>query len=354
MVSTQKTIREEKKTRAGFGKVFFVALLLLGISAPQAHAGYWGESISAAIMKQAMEKIYNQIQGVLLGTLKVAAVQTLNAQVGQLIGGGVTGKPLFITNYNSFLYQDPLQKTNLYMNDFFTSTTRGKGSSANYISAGDVSGVSNNYPGYLEQLGRQATTDKNTTSQYSLDQYTSSPQTMFTEGDWRGFNAFVSNPANNPYGYTLMAESAYQNKLSSEIEIQKVKAQSSGFQPVEKSGQVVTPAGSLEALTTNVQNMGNNIITNATNPSELLSGVVTSMVNKTVNGLVQTGIGQVQANIQREIGGVAGQVNGTLRDATQSLGPAARFMPAVIQKININAGSGAPAIPSNTISGPAY
>jgi hypothetical protein len=298
---------------------------LLVFSAPQAHADVWGTTMAATIMKQAMEKIYDQIQGVLLGSLKVAAVQLLNSQINQLVGGS-SGQALFITDYNSFLYQTPRQKTNLYMNDFFTLSTRGKSSSSNYISAGDVSsGLGGNYTQYLVSMAKQATVNSGTTTiQYDLDSYASSPSTMFSEGNWRGFNAFFSNPANNPYGYTLLAENAYQKKLAENQKTAEVQAQSSGgFLPVQSNGKVIAPAGSIEAITTRVQNMGNDIIANASNPAEFLSGVVTSTVNQTINRLVQQGIGQVQSSIQREINNVSSQTSTSLKSSVSTSGPAA-------------------------------
>lgn len=322
------------------------------VSVPQARADMWGANIGSAIMKQAMERINDQMQGMLLGSLKVAAVQLLNNNINQLIGGGSTGQALFITNYETFLYREPMQETNLYMNDFFTLTTRGKGSSSNYIGVGNMgSGVRGNYSGYLIDQARRQTTDYNSYSQMNLDEYTPSPEVMFAEGDWRAFNAFFSNPANNPYGYTMMAEEAYYNKLSSSVDTQKIKAQSSGFRPVERNGQVVTPTASIEAVTTSVQTMANNIITNATNPAEFLSGVVSAMVNRTINTLIQQGVGQVQANIQREIGNVNGQVGRELNNATQTFGPAARFIPSVLQQTSINVNSSTQAPPSSNTSG---
>lgn len=307
-------------------------------SMPTAHAGVWGESLAAASLKQMMEIIYRNIEGVLLGTLKVAATQVINTQINQLVGGGTTGQALFITNYESFLYEEPLQKTNLYMNDFFTLTSRGKYASANYVGVGNIGGnIEGNYSSYLVNQAKNATINRSSQQpQINLEEYTESPRAMFAEGDWRAFNAFFSNPANNPYGYTILAEEAYQNKLAQEIEIQTVKAQSSGFKPVEKGGQVITPSATIDSLVSNIQNMGNNIITNASNPAEFLSSVVTGMVTKTINGLIQRGIGQVQANIQREIGNVTGQVNSSVRGATQSFGPGAQFIPSVIQQTNVN------------------
>lgn len=294
----EKMARKLIKQVTTSGLIFFGLVFCLF---PQpARADAWGANMGAAIMKQMLERIARQIEGSLLGSLKMAAVQMLNNQVGQLIGGGASGQPRFITNFNDFLYQGPRQRTNLYMNDFFTLTTRGRGASANYVSARSGGG---NYVGYLESVGRKATVESEASCTVDLEE-SANAETMFEEGDFRGFNAFVSNPCNNPYGYALEAEDAYQGELMRQQEAAAIEAQSSGFLGAKQGNMVITPAGSIEAATTNIQNLPNQIIASASNPTELLNGVVSAMANQVVNNLVRNGIGQVQTNIRREIGSV--------------------------------------------------
>lgn len=340
---TKGKIRGRSAKRVMISGLMFLSAVFFLFPQP-VRADAWGANFAAAVMKEMLEKITRQIEGSLLGSLKMAAVQMLNNQVGQLIGGGTSGQARFITNFNDFLYQGPQQRTDLYMNDFFTLTTRGRGSSANYVGTGG-----GNYSGYLESVGRQAI--GGTQGEINLEEYTASPQTMFAEGDFRAFNAFFSNPYNNPYGYSLEAEKAYQNKLAMEQQAAIVEAQSSGFLGAKRGDAVITPAGSIEAATTNIQNIPNQIIASATNPGEFLSGVVSAMANKVVTNLVQNGIGQVQANIQREIGGVNSQVNSALKQATNLYGPAAPFTTSVLQR-SIQVNPSTPAIPNNGTDGP--
>ncbi len=309
---------------------------------PAAHAGVWGESIAATILDQALTTIKDQIQGAILGTLKVTAIEMLNSRVAQLIGGSSAGDALFITDWYDFLYETPAQKTRLFMNDFFTLSTRGKYASANYVGIGDVAnGVSGNYPAYLVARAQKAI-DLNVIDQktgslmvYDLDQYADNPDQLFQEGDWRGFNAFISNPMNNPYGFQMVSEARYAQQLALNQQISETKAQSSGFIGQEKNGITVTPAAVIQGMTVDVQNIGNNLIAAAENPGEFLSGVVGAMVNRTVSSLVQRGVGQVQANIQREIRNVDNKVVGALNNATQALGPAARFTSEVSQRTDV-------------------
>lgn len=328
--------------------MMFLTLAFFG-SPEKALAGAWGEPTQAAFLENMLAKIARQMEGAVIGQLKMAAVQMLNNQVGQLIGGGAAGQPRFITNFNDFLYQGPLERTNLYMNDFFTLTTRGRGSSANYIGIGDAGGIGGGYASYLRSVGTQATVQKGTTGRMNLEEYTASPQTMFAEGDFRAFNAFFSNPYNNPYGYSLEAEKVYQDKLAKEQQAASVEATSSGFLGAKQGDTVIAPAGSIQAMTTKIQNLPSDIIANATNPAELMGGVVSAMANQVVNNLVRNGIGQVQANIQRQIGGVSAQVNSARNQATGLLGPAAPFTTSVLQR-SIQVNPSTPTL-SNTVTG---
>jgi len=337
------TLQCQKKIHRYFAKSFFVFVVLFSLLGfmPTAKA-YWGEAIYAMLYDNVYDKITYSIQGAMLGTLKVAAIQALNGQISQLAGGS---QPVFITDWNKFLYTTPQQQTNLYMQNFFQGSTRGKFSSANYIGIGESGeSVSGNYAGYLVAQAQSSINGSEGTATYDLDQY-GNPDKMFEEGDFRGINAFFK-PANNPYGYSLMAENAYLAELERQKEIARVQAQSSGFLGVEQNGITTTPAGSIQAMVTDVQTLGNKVIAGAQNPGEFLSGVVLAVVNTTVNQVVQRGIGEVQSTIQREVGSVNNQIYSAMNQATETFGPAANFTSSLIQRTNVNVNTNTPAPPS--------
>jgi hypothetical protein len=94
---------------------------VIALSTPVAQADAWGANQAAAVWTWVVNKIGRHIEGVLLGSLKMTAMNLLNSQIGQLIGGGATGAPRFITNWQDALYVDPMRNTQLAMNDFFTN-----------------------------------------------------------------------------------------------------------------------------------------------------------------------------------------------------------------------------------------
>lgn len=326
---------------------------MVSFSAPQAKADIWFIGAVWEALGEVFDQLGELIKGMMLGALKSAATQVLNDQINRLVGGTSAGKALFITNYQSFLYQEPLQKTNLYMNDFFTLSTRGTGASANYISVGDTGGLGGSYSSYLIQQAKQATVDSSQSQpQMTLDQYTASPQQMFQEGDWRAFNSFFSNPANNVFGYTIMAEQQYQSKLSSEQQARAVESQSSGYIGSKKNGNIVAPAATIESLAGNVQSIGPSLIASATNMQEFIASAVAAAAGQMVNKLIQQGVGQVQANIQKEVNSVKSEVGNAQNDAVRGGGPGAQFSASVTQRtgVSINPNAPAPPRPSN-ISG---
>ena len=78
-------MRISRKYLSNSLKAIFVLVLFLNFSfaATPAKAGVWGEAFAATILDQALNTIKRQLEGAILGTLKVAAISVLNSQVGQ-------------------------------------------------------------------------------------------------------------------------------------------------------------------------------------------------------------------------------------------------------------------------------
>lgn len=314
-----------------------ILVLSVGLSASPARAGYWGESLMAVTLDQLITTIKSQIEGAILGTLKVAAVTMLNSKVGQMVGGSSAGNSMIISDWDQFLYQAPAEKVNVYMNDFFSSVTQGKYASANYVGVGDTQGdVNGGYVAYLVGGAQQSIGMEGSAGgfQYNLDEFSSSPEQIFQNGDWRGFNAFVSNPMNNPWGFQIATQGVFSEQLAKEQKKADVKSKASGFKAPEAGGKTVAPVATIEGMVKDTQNIGNQIIAAAKNPGEFLSGVVGALVNKTITNLVQRGVGQVQANIKREIGNFDKKVTAKLNQVDKQLGPAAKYLKTTSQRVD--------------------
>lgn len=400
-------------------KKMLLTIILCGgivLATPAAQADAWGANQAAAVWTWVVNKIGRHIEGVMLGSLKMVAMNLMNSQIGQLIGGGgISGAPRFITNWQDALNVDPQRNAQLYMNDFFTLTTRGMASSANYVGAASSSvkttgsqsgsgvgsvgactgktlgntcsnsdnepgtceflyeavgsdnglrcmipttsgmttsplnnplamgdpfalraegmtasssvGSSANYAQYLQKIGKAAIAGDSEKTM-TLNEFTSSPQAMFQQGDWRAFDSFVSNPLNNPYGYSIAAEQAYQTKLAQEKEIAKTEAIAyQGFKGTEgPGGSVTTPGITIKGLMDNANDFGNKIIAGASNPAELAGSLASAAVSKAINGLVNRGIAAVQNAVMKPINDLNRQVTSAINEVNGIVGPAAQLM----------------------------
>lgn len=305
-----------------------VALLLsaviIFVPLESVRADAWGANYSAAILKQTMERIAIEIHGAIMGALKQAAAETINSTVNSLISSGGTTGALYITNWDDWLVNQPAETTKTYMNDFWTLTTKGTTSSGNYISAsGSSEGTTGSYTNYLKEQAKKVTTES-TLPQTDLSNYVSDPSEMFSAGNWQGFSSFVSNPANNPFGFTLMSQSAYQEKL--EYEKKKAETQAvayKGFKAQTSGSSVITPGSTIADMYSNTQDLGNKIIASAQSIPE----VITAVVTRIATNAIRQGIGNAQRNVQREINNVTSGVRRDVNETVQQSGPGTIFKP---------------------------
>jgi hypothetical protein len=299
-----------------------VWLVLVTVPVHYAHADVWGSTWGATIWKQFAETFQIQIQGISLGTAKNAAVQVIISQVNGMVGGNGLQGPMYITDWQQFLYDQPQQKTRAYMNDFFTLTTGGRASSLNYrsiaqsgasgtvadgsmgkklwlsqegivagVSTGAKGGSSGNYPAYLKEAALRSI--NNPIPKMDLLEYTSSPDAMFREGNWKAFNAFFTNEVNNPFGYTLLTQKIHDKKLAAEEEKAATIAKSyNGYTGKMDGDKVSLPGGTAEKLFVNAQDLQNKMLTGATTPSELAASLAANAAVKQIQELFQgKGIG---------------------------------------------------------------
>jgi hypothetical protein len=333
-------------------KASFLLLIVIFSLYPN-RASAWGDAIPAAIIKQTMETIRRTIEGALLGTLKVAAIEVLNSQVMGFVGGAVGSDSKVITNFEDFIDTVAEEEAErIVVNDFLSQSLRGKGSVANYIKVDTNGGIRADYDAFLRDAILETVRDRKRISQNDYAECSTSgsdPRVAIDEGDLRAIGCMLASEKNNPIGISLAAEEAYDVEYQKKSQEQIVKAQSSGYAPAtDKEGNIITPSGSIENLVNNVTNLGSDIITGATNPGEFLSGVVVSVVNRTVSNLVQKGVGEVQGKIRREIRNVDRKIVGAKNDAERSLGPGAIFIDAALEQRVKTKKTTAPKIPQTT------
>lgn len=325
-----------------FRSILVSIVLVVGfsLSAVPARAEFWGTNYTAAIIDYMFEQLSYQIEGMLLTNLKGAAIEMLNEQVQEMLGGGSGGNALYITNYQDYIQGIAMDNTQDMMNDFFTNSTRGKYASANYMEVGSVGGASVDMDmAGLIQNAMQTTGVDGRAFQYTFDQLSSGSSISGGLGSMRDLNLLVSNPMNNPMGASMVATEAYNRTLSENVDIQKVKAMSSGFIPNESDGEVVTPAGSIEAMTTSVETMSNDVISNAENYGEIMGGMISSYATKAISKMVQKGVGKAKSEFSGGSGNIGGQISNYSSDNLSTNGMGSQFSSEFGQQTNVQSRS---------------
>lgn len=202
---------------------------------------------------------------------KQTAIILINKSVQSLIGNNNNGKPQFITNWNEYLYLNPQQRANGYMNSFFNRATGGRLSVLN-------EGISNSYDSYMVTQAQKANAGQ--PCAVDIQNYTSNPNQMFVDGNLRGFMAFLK-PCNNPVAFATIAGNERAAQIEKEQNIAKLQ-QSNGFLPKMIGNVIMAPASLYENALTGIDQMGNNMLVNAKTYPELLAATAINIGSKTL------------------------------------------------------------------------
>lgn len=326
-----------KKINFFFLSLLFFVFLFSPIASHKAHAGIWGEAIVASLKKQVMEEIYDNIKGIMLSVSKQAAIEALNEEVNSLVSGSGSSGARFITNWEDFLVRQPEQKTQSFINDYISQTTGGRGSLSGYAGADEIFGeegfYNQSYASELEAIAMnivEAQSDENTPEVT----YYEDPNYMFDDGTFRKLNLYLGG-INNPFSYSLDIQKKYQEELEKErFEAQTYAIANQGFLGTSTSGntssddlayaneEIVTyPGILLKEKVANVENLGNEMIVNATHIQEIIPSIANKLLSETIKG----GFNTVQSQIQKEFGNIQRNVTNEINSSVQQIGPRAFF-----------------------------
>lgn len=356
------------KNHYPFLKIILLIFSLIGFSffpPKKTEAAAWPQTDPA--IKAALEKFDEMIKGAIMGAAKQAATTALNIQITTLLGGGAQGQ-LFISDFRDFLIDQPVERTKQFMNAYLDQTVSGRGSLSNYIPSGDYDfyqsfarnseGVGNNafaygmarsnpaYFGVVKAAQAQGIDTSNFPASYLINYpaqlvagakaltiektepkvtYAGNPRTMFASGNFKNLDTYLSG-INNPWAYNLNAEHKYQEELEKQKEVAKTEGESgNGYLGVKKNGQIVTPADTIAATVASVQDLGNKVMSGIENPTELVTFVAGSYVNKYVTAAFQKGLVSVNAKIGKATVKLQGGIQQINREAQNINNSATRF-----------------------------
>ncbi len=239
------------------------------------------------IIKKGLEIIYDTVDGIVLGTLKQAAIQMLNQQIDQLAGSGARGEPAFITNWQDFLIQQTEARVDTYMNDYLSQVTQGRNSISDY------EGFSHAF--HLSQI---IETNESTEKKRPKITYEGNVEDMFNCGSFRNLEVYFSG-INNPWTFEIDYQQEKEKKLEEEKFIAQTKAIAyKGFTgtPAEENDphSVTFPGGLTESIMANTQKMPAEAIVNATSMQEVIVAIVGQVISKAI----QQGFSSVQKKLQ--------------------------------------------------------
>lgn len=322
-----------------------VAAFLFVGSAPAVRAEAWGTNAAAAILKEVLERTQRAIDGVLLASLKTAATSVLNNQVASLVGGGGLEEAGFVTDWEQYLYGEPLEETRVYMDSYLTAVTGGRGSS-NYQSAGTTG---SSYGSYLKEYatGMLVSTSDGRIVAATAEEQIPNFREEIASGSIEAINVYFQDN-NNPFIVLMNAQEVERGTLARLQDIQARKAESyDGFKGVTAADgkTIITPGSTVKDVVSGVELASLDTLTSSSNPSELSNNVVLSFMNRTLTRLFREGLGSVRSNIEQELSSVTQPIENHLRGLTGAAGTLEQFTTEAGQRLPGSAADALDALP---------
>jgi len=302
-----------------------------------AKADYWGAAMMSEVWAAAYNKMMKQIDDTLVASLQQAAYQTISNAYNNAISGA--SGPMFITNWENFLISDPQRKADLYMNDFFTSMTSGRGS-AGYSNAKKFLSTRNGLSSEEKVAGAETAREGIVAGDYAWSISSGSYQVAlveeaknntinasipaceitdasgaFTGNSWSTFTTMIGTDSCNKFGFNNISQSAYASKLEKEGKIAETQGLAGqGFLPKMSGNTIITPGSTIASIQAQIEDLPNKVIAAADSAPEIITSIVTRLATRTI----QQGIGQAQQYAQREINN---QVNGVAQQIRNQTDP---------------------------------
>ncbi|OGI16300.1 MAG: hypothetical protein A2Z52_02560 [Candidatus Moranbacteria bacterium RBG_19FT_COMBO_42_6] len=315
----------KSRLRKKFFVIFFVFTLLFS-SVPTHTTQAWMAS-EFAFLNNAIYWMMDEIKFAIVAALKQVAATTLNQIVSNMVGGGGGSGPMFITDWQDYLINQPTRNAERYMNDYLTQMTRGKGGIASYIPNKAFEGVGpgafntglSQYGNYFGRL--MADAQSSLMASAPVVTYEGNPSQMFQKGNFKDFSRYLDG-ANDPWMFTASANAKTMQSLEDERDVYMAKAiAGQGFTGKEVGGKTVTPGSLVKDSMANTEDIGNKIIAGASSFSEIMVAMVTKLVTKSI----QNGIGNVQSQVQRQINDVTNRNTTQIQNAVNTSGPGALY-----------------------------
>lgn len=286
--------------------IFLLATLLLPLLPQPAFAGYWGESLKAALLKQKLEVMYKEIKEAIVAALKMMAIRLVQQRLQSLLGQGGKGSPGPIGDWRQFIYGSAQTYSQTQTRNYFQQVRSGT-------------------PQALQQRvidpAQKAVMTDPTTIRPDLQKYVREGRAdMIFQPGWaqNPTQAFIAaaQPQNSPAFYSSTGEGVQSESFRQKEEEKKTEGQAGlgmqgkkvGGGTAGSEGQTVTPGSIVAAMAAKVQGMPIDMVALSRSIPETVAAMVTQMLSQVLTqGLTQV---TSQIGMGGNLGGLMGGMGG--------------------------------------------
>lgn len=275
-----------------------------------ARAGAWGEAIEANLMQIAIERAWQTFIDSMVASLKISASRMLKEKL-EILLLGTSSRPLYITNYEDFLYIQPHSKAQVVMDDYFKTITAGVSTSTRNSLVQTQNAIDAEIFGLTEKaLGPD------------IDDYVDGgAENIFDQnkgGGLTAFNAAFDNPLNNPYGAYVYSSKRALGEIEKERRIANTMA-IAGQGYIGKidptTNLIQLPGITLKDMASAVENLPTQIVAFARSIPEVIGTVAASVLTQTI----QAGIYKVTEPIDNQLRDIHNTVDGGYHEVQRDI-----------------------------------
>lgn len=294
-------------------KILF-ATIMIGViflsSSPAKANVWWAEQLPSQVLKQVWEEFYLAFKEAMVANLKNQANRLISDRVRALLTGQSSSRPLFVTNYEDFIFGSAERVAKAYTRDIFTSVNRTAGA----YTKRTMGAVQETVQGELNDGIDKAVS--------TIDDYVSGgTEKLFDKASGGSESALLAtavNPYNNVYGAyansrVLVESKAHRVSESSKYEVLSGNGFISKVDP--KTNLIDLPGSILKDLVATAESLPMMMIAYAKSIPE----VAGNLAARIVSGAIETGIAKVTKPVDDKLADINRNVKGGVKKVQKDI-----------------------------------
>jgi hypothetical protein len=245
----------------------------------------------------------------------------------RLVSGG-NDSPMFITDWNDYIFGKANQASKKFMNDYVSQMTRGTGSSSGYRPAPGFEGVGpkafnmgiGQYANYASQITEILKNASVATGTPKMT-FEGNPATVYSKGNFKA-DSDLRAAYNTPIAAEILAVKENEKQMDKQAIVNQTKAiAGQGFIGKEKNGLTLTPGSIIKGKLDEVLGTPDKTLASA----KTIPEVLTALATKFVSDVMTKGIGTIEAKIAKERNGVTSKAGVQVKAQINTGGPGAYY-----------------------------